>query len=99
MPTSEQNYFVYEDIYKNVEKMKQNKEKHLKKYQRDYFIKKILELLDIAENNDISRAEILQTVLADDKNKVYKIKLLSKISNSTIIQRRRNKVVNRISSV
>ena len=87
----EDNYFIYnnvDNINIHIDNIIKIRDKHSKNIQTNFFIRRITELLTVAEGNGLSSKEILRNVINNYKDANFKIQILNNISKSSIIQRR-----------
>lgn len=89
------NFFVYDNLKTNmdfkinddtVDNIVKKREKISKNIQIAFFVRRITELLKVAEGNGLSGNEILQTVIDKYEGVNFRQQILYNISESTIIR-------------
>ena len=91
------NFFVYDNLKTNmdfkinddnVDNVVKKRENYSKNIQIAFFVRRITELLKVADGNGLSSNEILQTVIDKYEGVNFRHQILYNVSESTIIQRR-----------
>ena len=91
------NFFVYDNLKTNkdfkinndtIDNIVKKREKFSKNIQIAFFVRRITELLKVAEGNGLSSNKILQTIVDKYDGVDFKQKILNNVSESTIIRRR-----------